>query len=310
MKTRPSNVVSPTALFTALLLVATAVSIRADIVYVANWNNSTIDRFDSGTGANLGILASPQGPRGIALDQAGNIFVVSYPDQKIMKYTPGGVASVFADIYFSHGEGLAFDSAGNLYMADYVANTITRFAPDGSSSIFASAGLNQPYGLAFDHAGNLYAANSGNNTIERFTPDGVGHVFATGLNTPIGLAFDHAGNLYAANYNGHNVLKFAPNGGVGSVFASGFADPAGLAFDSAGNLYVADQWSLPNYGSVIKVAPDGVSTPFASTFLSGPVFLAVLQVPEPSSIALLSVAVPAFIAFQRRTRRRQTRQKT
>src|SRR6516225_12157084 len=103
--------------------------IRADIVYVSNWNNDTIERFDSVTGNSLGVFANIRGPRGIALDSAGNLYAVSYSDQEILKYTPDGVASVFANIYFSHGEGLAFDSTGNLYMADFMANTITRFTP-------------------------------------------------------------------------------------------------------------------------------------------------------------------------------------
>jgi sugar lactone lactonase YvrE len=306
MKTKPFNSVLSIAPFFVLFLAAATTNLCADIVYVANWNNSTIDRFDSGSGANLGILGSPPGPRGIAIDHAGNIYVASYSDQEILKYTPGGAASVFANINFSHGEGLAFDSSGNLYMSDYVANTITKFAPNGSSSVFASTSLNQPYGMAFDSAGNLYVANAGINTIEKFTPNGVGSVFATGLSSPMGLAFDHAGNLYAANYGGHNIQRFTPNGGVGSVFATGLTDPVGVAFDSAGNLYVADEWSMPNYGSVVKITPNGVSSLFASTPYSGPVFLAILQVPEPSSAALLSLAIFASFAFQRRTQRRDS----
>jgi sugar lactone lactonase YvrE len=268
---------------------------RADIIYVSNWNNSTIEKFDSVTGSSFGIFANIRGPRGVALDSAGNLYVVGYSDQQILKYTPAGVASVFANAnVFSHGEGLAFDRAGNLYMADFVANTITRFAPDGSSSVFAATGLNEPYGLAFDSAGNLYAANYGDNTIEKFTPDGEGSVFATGLSHPIGLAFDSEANLYAANYAGGSIQRFTPQG-VGSVFATGLIDPAGLAFDSAGNLYVADQWAA----KVVKFTPDGVGSVFANTPFSGPVYIAV-QVPEPSVIVLLSLALPALVVFRRR----------
>jgi len=296
-RTFTSRLIFTAATTVAGLAVPTS-SGRADIVYVSNWNNSTIEKFDSVTGANLGIFANIAGPRGVALDSGGNLYAVSYSNQQILRYTPAGVASVFATIS-GHPEGLAFDSAGNLFMADYVANTITKFTPGGSSSIFANTGLNQPYGLAFDTAGNLYAANNHGNSIEKFTPGGVGSVFATGLNGPIGLAFDNAANLYAANYNGQSIQKFT-SGGSSSIFASGFADPSGLAFDSAGNLYVADQWATPNYGAVYKVTSAGVVSTFASTFLSGPVYIAIQPVPEPSVLALLCTAPMLLWALRRR----------
>jgi len=162
-----------------------------------------------------------------------------------------------------------------------------------------------PDGLAFDSSGNLYVANGRGNTIEKFTPGGVGSVFATGLNYPYGSAFDKAGNLFVSNYQGPYyggpaIQKFTPEG-VGSVFpAAGLADPAGIAFDSAGNLYVADQWSMPNNGSIVRFTPDGVGSDFASTFLSGPVSIAIQRIPEPSTLAQLVVGAIGLMIARRR----------
>ena len=148
----------------------------------------------------------------------------------IVKFTPGGVGSLFAST--SRPAGLAFDSAGNLYASNYFSNTITKFTPGGVGSVFASSGLSAPDGLAFDSAGNLYVTNQSGNTITKFTPGGVGSVFAsTGLNSPSGLAFVSAGNLYAANYSSNTIEEFSALGADLGVFASsGMHNPIGLAF--------------------------------------------------------------------------------
>ena len=92
----------------------------------------------------------------------------------VLKFTPNGVGSVFADSGFHLAVGLAFDVAGNLYVSNMDSNTIEKFAPDGTDlGVFAGTGLNEPFGLIFDSAGNLYAANRGNDTIEKFSSTGV-----------------------------------------------------------------------------------------------------------------------------------------
>src|SRR5580765_8730543 len=111
----------------ALVGVAVTESCRADIVYVSNWNNSTIDEFDS-SGTYLGVFANVQGPRGVAVDSSGNLYVAAYSSQQILRYTPAGVASVFTP-FSGHAEGMAFDKSGNLFVADFGANTITKITP-------------------------------------------------------------------------------------------------------------------------------------------------------------------------------------
>jgi DNA-binding beta-propeller fold protein YncE len=116
-----------------------------------------------------------------------------FVDNTIVKFTPGGVGSVFASDGLNEPTGLAFDSAGNLYAANVGDDTIEKFTPDGVGSVFANSGVAFPEALAFDSAGNLYVANLA--TIAKFTPAGVGSVFASsGLSQPMGLAFtDDAG---------------------------------------------------------------------------------------------------------------------
>ncbi|HEV3299447.1 MAG TPA: NHL repeat-containing protein [Planctomycetaceae bacterium] len=228
-------------------------------VYVAIYNNSTIEKFSS-AGTYLGVFAS----------QASTGLSAPY--------------------------GLAFGSNGNLYVAGN--NTILEITSGGVSSVFASTGLSDPRGLAFDSSGNLYVANNGTNTaatayIEKFTPAGVGSIFAnSGLNGPSQLAFDRAGDLYAANFNNGTVEEFTP-GGVGSQFASGLTDPIGLAFNSSGNLFVAQGgYGAPGTGTIDEFTPGGVESFFSTLPLSdgrGLYYMAFepTPTPEPTTITML-----------------------
>lgn len=118
--------------------------------------------------------------------RADILYLSNNSDSTIMKFTSGGVASVFASSGLDQPRGLAFDSAGNLYAANLGAGTIEKFTPGGVGSVFAGSGLNRTFGLAFDSAGSLYAANLIGGTIEKFTPGGIGSVFAS---TGVGLTF-------------------------------------------------------------------------------------------------------------------------
>jgi len=115
------------------------------------------------------------------------------------------------------------------------------------------------------------------------------------LSGPIGLAIDSQGNIYAANNDNLTIEKFTPQG-VGSVFAStGSYGAYGLAMDSADNLYAA----IYSGNQILKFAPDGTSSVFANT-ASGPGYIAF--VPEPSSWAILTLAIGARLTLRQRRR--------
>lgn len=293
---------------------------RADILYVTNSGNNTIEKFTSGGVGSVFANTHLDAPAALAFDGAGNLYAANQDlanpgGNSIARFTPGGVGSVFVGSGLDQPYGLAFDRGGNLYTTN--ATNIERLTPSGVGSVFASTGLNNALGLAFDNAGNLYAANQGNSTIERFTPGGVASVFAsTGLNQPTGIAFDRAGNLYVANSGDNTIEKFTPRG-VGSTFVdTGLTGPAeviqSLAFDSAGNLYVAVAGITP---MIEKYASDGSGAVFASGADSGmnsPGFIAFTDdagqplglppgsVPEPTCLCFVGFASAVILLRRRR----------
>ena len=128
-------------------------------------------------------------------DASGFLYVANAGNDTIMKFTPNGVGTVFADA----ADGLvmpmdlAFDTTGNLYVSNIYGGpagrgSVLKFTPEGVGSVFADSGFQRAFGLAFDRAGYLYVSNVDSDTIKKFAPDGtdLGVFASTGLNEPLG----------------------------------------------------------------------------------------------------------------------------
>jgi uncharacterized protein (TIGR03437 family) len=149
----------------------------------------------------LAIAASLKAPRGVAVDDAGNIFIADTGNNRIRQVTPDGVIHTIA------GQ----DSNG--------------FIGDGGPA--QAAQLDAPGGLFLDGSGALYVADTNNNRIRRLVPDSVLPP------DPIVLA----ATITAANAASQRQGPVAP-GEIVSIFGAGIGPQAGVSgtFDSAGLL--------------------------------------------------------------------------
>jgi len=210
--------------------------------------------FTNATGTN----AQFNGPAGVAVDSAGNVYVGDQNNNRIRRITSLGVVSTlagsgtpgFADASgvsaaFNVPAGVAVDSTGNVYVADTTNNRIRRITPGGVVTTFAgqatggfldgtgtNARFNYPYAVAVDSSGFVYVADQTNRRIRKITP--------------LGVVTTLAGNGTAASADG-----------VGTN--ASFITPYGITVNSEGVVYLADQ----NARRIRAISPAGVVTTLA-----------------------------------------------
>lgn len=141
---------------------------------------------------STGAEAKFMGPKGIAVDAAGNLYVTD-ASVRIRKVSPTGRATTLAgstqgyadgtgaEAQFRNLEGIAVDAAGNVYVADMSNNCIRKVSPEGvvttlagstkgfADGTGAEAQFDWPLGVAVDAAGNIYVADTGNHRIRKIT---------------------------------------------------------------------------------------------------------------------------------------------
>jgi prepilin-type N-terminal cleavage/methylation domain-containing protein len=221
-------------------------------VYVADSYNNRIRKITSagvvttlagsGSGAyadGTGAAASFSGPRGIALDTSGNVYVADTNNARLRKITPAGVVTTLA----GSGGGTTVNGTGT------------------------GASFNMLYSVAVDTAGTIYGAEYSGHTIRKITAAGVvttlagsgvaGSTNGTGtaaqFNEPNGVAVTSEGNVYVAEYSGQRIRMITSAGVVTTFAGSGtsgyadgvgtaiqFANPRGVEVSSGGIVYVAD----------------------------------------------------------------------
>jgi RHS repeat-associated protein len=279
-------------------------------LYIADTNSSVVRKVNASTGIITTLAgtgtggysgdggpatgAQLLGPKGIALDPAGNVYIADNGNEVIRKVNVStGIITTFAgkgwmgysgdgglatNASLSYTLSIAFDGAGNLYIADMyymvvrkvsaatgiistvAGNGTAGYSGDGGPA--TSAELNWPYGIAVDPLGNIYVADFDNNVIRKVTA-------ATGIITTI------VGNG-TSGYSGDS----------GPALSAELNAPYGVALDVAGNLYILDSGNqverqVSPSGTISTVAGDGVQGfsgdggPATSAELSAPAGISV-----------------------------------
>ncbi|MGZ8294137.1 MAG: gluconolaconase [Telluria sp.] len=199
------------------------------------------------------------GPVGVAVDRAGNVWVADTYNDRIRKIAPGGMVTTVA------GGAMPGDLDGPALEARF----------------------DTPCAIVADADGNLYIADTQNGAIRKLSRDGQVTTLARApaeaedplMRRPVSLALTHDGVLYVGDMARGRILQVAPSRelrgltGVGIDFQVGddkaarFVRPAGIALGRDGALYVTDAGRR----AVRKVARrEGAAAPPLEDFGAGP----------------------------------------
>jgi sugar lactone lactonase YvrE len=213
--------------------------------------------------------ASLNGPRGMAMDSAGDLFIADCGDNRVRKIDAVGMTSTVAGPSAASGLG------------------------DGGPA--TSAKLSCPSGVAL-HNGNLYIADTGDNSIRQVDSSGVittvagtgvagfggdgGNAASAQLSDPTGVGFDGAGNLYIADTDNNRVRRVDTTGTITTVAGNGASgpgtdgqpapsqpvtSPTGVAFDPGGALVIAES----GYARIRRVDASGLISTVAGNGIPG-----------------------------------------
>ena len=285
---------------------------KAGNLFIADTSNHSIRRVSPGgtitTVAGTGVYGfSGDGgpavdaklayPFGVAVDAAGNLFILDAFNDCIRKVSTMGIITTLAHV---HGWALAVDGQSNVFVTFPLGN-ISRISATGTVTTVPGLGGS---GVAVDSRGELFV--SAGSVVRRVSQDGTaivvvgnGTVGYSGDGGPAtsaqfsnvsGVAMDSLGNLIIADRTNYRVRKVSTSGVVTTVAGNGTsADcyssfrcsaptddngpatsaqlhyPIGVAVDRDGNLFIADAFE----NRIRKVSPSGIITTVAGTGSSG-----------------------------------------
>ena len=224
-----------------------AIAIRGNVVYVAQYNKSCVQKLTT-SGEFVSKFGEGQlrNPQGICIDSSGRVYVSSAASNKVAIFEADGTfITHIGEGNLNRPWGLAFDSNGNLHVADTNTSTIKVFTQDGRYVTSYNSGVNQPAGIAVDDEGNTFVAEQ-----QQSYQGGGFYVqnrgYTTGYNQPHQSLFAVLNSHHkvissrAASYDqprryaqtyasGHGVPQFAPGQGA-----------TGITLDKDGSIYVCD----------------------------------------------------------------------
>jgi DNA-binding beta-propeller fold protein YncE len=220
--------------------------------------------------------AEPQfnGPRGVAVDSSGNVYVTDTGNDRVQKFSNSGTFirswGSFCDTFggnecngkFDFPQGIALDSIDRVYVVDTSNDRIQKFGNTGTfirkwgSSGDGNGQFSEPSHVAVDTRSGqqtVFVSDFDNHNIQKFTntgsfikkwgSDGSGN---GQFRHPEGVAVDKSGNVFVVDENNHRIQKFTNTGGFIRKWGSHgtgngqFDFPRGIAVDKSGNVFVSD----------------------------------------------------------------------
>jgi uncharacterized protein (TIGR03437 family) len=299
---------------------------RSGTVYIADFGNNVIRKLSGGAISTVagngrqgysgdggaGTQAQLNGPQGVGVDSAGNVYIADTLNNRVRRLSGGNIQTIAGIGIPGNGgdggpatsaelaapTGLAVDSAGSVYVSNG-SSSVRKIYPNGPISTIAGADalgysgdggpalnatFNGALGLAVDSAGNVYVADSGNNAIRQLQP------LATG--TGIAAVVNGAGNQTGSIAPGEIIVLYGNGLGPAAVVANQ-PNSNGVYSTAIGGtaVYVGGTAAPILYASATQVS---AIVPFGLTGSTAPVYVTYQGVATTPVSVPVATAAPAL----------------
>jgi hypothetical protein len=147
-------------------------------------------------------------PTGVAVDDAGNIFIADSANSRVVELPAGGAKQTTVGSGFVFPAAVAVDAAGDVFIADLGANEVFEVPAGGSQQVEVGSGWSGPGGVSVDAAGDLFVSEYLNNSVVELPAGGGTEItLGAGLLAPFGVFADAAGNVFIADTDNNRVLE-------------------------------------------------------------------------------------------------------
>jgi len=188
------------------------------------------------------------GASGNAFDAQGNLYQSSLRHSQIVKISPDGGLSIFAN---------------------------------------SNQGVTNPVGLVFDEEGTLFVANCGGGNVLILNSDGeqVRTINSALFNCPNGIALDDEKNIYVANFSNGNVLKIDAESFQTEIFVTLPGNNNGHITWADGFFYLVDRGGARIYTLSLDGDLEPFAATGERGHVDGPVGVAQISLPNDLGIS-------------------------
>lgn len=155
----------------------------------------------------LATEANLNGPKGLAVDNSGNVFIADFENSCVREVNTAGIISTFA---------------GN-----------ATFGDSGDGGLATEAMLGSPYGIALDKSGNLYITDVGDWRVRKVSTSGIistvagngvegesgdgGPAIDAEIAQPYAIAVDGGGSIYISDNFKNRIRRISATTGVSQI---------------------------------------------------------------------------------------------